>query len=105
MIGHQSNLLHDSQIFLKMFDSKRDEVKGRSAWDRYGVTGWGVSDTGCGHGTYSFFEENTSIHNLGTGSHLLEYYTAETEKLVEDEWAVEWQQEGVKFPKIKFVKN
>jgi hypothetical protein len=32
-------------------------------------------------------------------------YTAELEKLVEEKWAIEWQQERVNFPKVKLFKN
>ena len=104
VIGYQSNLLHDSQHILKTLYSNRDEVEGRSAWDRYGVTGWGMSNE-CENRTHSFLEENTSTHKLDTGSHLLEWYTAETEKVVEEKWSVEWQQEKVKFPEIKLFEN
>jgi hypothetical protein len=50
-------------------------------------------------------EENTAPHKRDTGSHLLEWYTAKLEKLVEEKWAIEWQQERVKFPEIKLFAN
>lgn len=45
-------------------------------------------------------EENSSAHNLDTGSQLLKWYTAETEKIVEEKWAIEWSEETVNFPKL-----
>jgi hypothetical protein len=109
VIGYQNNLLEDSRRILKMLHSKnRNEGEGHhqlSAWDRYGMTGWGVHGDGCENRTHAFLEENTSYHNYDTGSHLLEWYTAELEKLVEEKWAIEWQQERVTFPEIKLFKN
>jgi hypothetical protein len=42
-----------------------------------------------------------SGHSHDAGSHLLELHAAELEKLVEEKWATEWQQERVNFPEIK----
>lgn len=100
VIGYQDNLQEDAQKILKNLFSSRDKVKGRSAWERYGVTGWGASNE-CENRTHSFLEENSSSHKLDTGSHLLEWYTAKTEKIVEEKWAIEWSQERVKFKKVK----
>jgi hypothetical protein len=110
VIGYQNNLFEDSRRILKMLYSKnnRDEGEGyyqSSAWDRYGTTGWGVPGDGCENRTHSFLEENTAPHKRDTGSHLLEWYTAKLEKLVEEKWAIEWQQERVKFPEIKLFAN
>ena len=99
-IGHQSNLLDDSKQILKSITSSRDSIPGRNAWDRYGVDGWGNDNELCELRPKSFLEENTSAHNLDTGHHLLEWYTPETEKMVEETWAVEWQIETVEFPKV-----
>jgi hypothetical protein len=86
-----------------------DQVEGHdqlSAWEKYGVTGWGApGDNECENRTHSFLEVNTSPHNFDSGSQLLEWYTAELEKLVEDKWAIEWQQERVNFPEIKLFAN
>lgn len=98
-IGHQDNLLHDSKDILKQLKSNRDEDEGRSAWDRYGVSGWG-SEEGCEDRPNSFLQENTSTHNIDTGSKLMEWYTAKTEKMVEEKWAVEWNQKNVQFPEV-----
>jgi hypothetical protein len=108
VIGYQNNLLEDSRHILKMLYSKnREEGEGHhsSAWDRYGMTGWGAPGDGCENRTHAFLEENTSGHKRDAGSHLLEWYTAELEKLVEQKWAIEWQQERVTFPVIKLFKN
>ena len=103
-IGYQSNLLEDSQKLLRSLTSLSDEVEGRSAWDRYGASGWGNTNDGCENRTHFFLEENSSTHKLQTGDHLLEWYTPETEKIVEENWASEWQQEMVKFPELKLFK-
>jgi hypothetical protein len=105
VIGYQDNLLQDSRRILKMLYSNPDEVKGQSAWDRYGITGWGAPGDECENRTHAFLEENTSSHKLDSGSHLLEWYTPELEKLVEKKWAIEWQQDRVNFPEIKLFKN
>ena len=100
VIGYQHNLLNDSKNILSQLTSTRDE-SGKSAWERYGVTGWGDSGDECENRTHSFLEENSSAHNLDTGSHLLEWYTPETENLVEEKWALEWSIDKVKFPKLE----
>ena len=101
VIGYQNNLVMDSQRILKMLHSDRDQVKGRSAWDRYGSTGWGAPGEECGNRTHSFMETNQSPDKMNTSNHLMEWYAAETEKLVEEKWAIEWQQKRVHFPEIK----
>jgi hypothetical protein len=100
-IGHQNNLVKDAKKLLKTLKSLEDPVAGRTAWERYGKSGWGNDNELCEKRPHAFMEENTSAHNLDTGSHLLEWYTAETEKMVEEQWAVEWQQEGVNFKEVK----
>ena len=100
-IGYQHNLLGDSKTLLSSLTSIKDEEDGRSAWERYGSRGWGVEKKGCENRTHYFLEENSSNHKIETGQHLLEWYTAETEKIVEEGWAVEWEQERIRFPKVK----
>ena len=100
-IGYQNNLLEDAKTLLKSLKSTRDPVPGRSAWDRYGKTGWGDDNELCEKRPNSFLKENTSTHKLETGNQMLEWYTAETEEMVEKYWAIEWQQERVQFPKVK----
>ena len=100
-IGYQNNLLDDSQQLLRRLTSLKDDVEGRSAWDRYGISGWGNTNEGCEKRTHFFLEENSSTHKLQTGDHLLEWYTPKTEKIVEKYWAVEWQQEMIEFPELK----
>jgi hypothetical protein len=105
VIGHQNNLLEDLRRVLKMLHSKnRHEGEGHhqlSAWDRRGMTGWGVPGDGCENRTHAFLEENAASHKRDAGSHLFEWHAAELEKLVEEKWATEWQQERVNFPEIK----
>mmetsp|Transcript_23436 Transcript_23436/g.27666 ORF Transcript_23436/g.27666 Transcript_23436/m.27666 type:complete len:374 (+) Transcript_23436:34-1155(+) len=100
-IGYQNNLVADAKTLLQTLKSTRDTVPNRSAWERYGVTGWGATNHGCENRTRSFLEENSSSHKLNTGSHLKEWYTADTEKLVEQIWAMEWAQSTIEFPPIK----
>lgn len=99
-IGYQNNLLEDSKALLKTLTSTKDPVEGRSAWERYGATGWGNDNDLCEKRPNAFLQENTSTHKLDSGSQLMDWYTAETEKMVEENWAIEWQQEKVKFPKL-----
>ncbi len=88
IIGYQHNLQNDAKHILSTLHSSRVE-DGLSAWDKYGVTGWGKSGEECDDiRTHSFLEENSSIHNMGAGSQLLKWYTPETEKLVEKKWAI-----------------
>jgi len=103
-IGHQENLLHDSKEILKQLTSDRDEEKNRSALERYGISGWGA-EQGCEDRPHGFLEENTSMHKLETGKKLLEWYTVETEKTVEEKWAVEWRQENANFTTIKLFEE
>jgi hypothetical protein len=104
-IGYQNTLLDDSKKLMQMLTSTRDTVQGRTLYDRYGSSGWG-SEQGCENRPHAFLEENTSAHNLNTGSKLKEWYTPETEKIVEQYWAVEWKQENIKFEKVQlFPKN
>jgi hypothetical protein len=98
-IGYQHNLRHDSKQILSQLISTRDE-SGQSAWERYGMTGWGTSDK-CEDRNHSFLEENSSIHNIDTGNKLRQWYTPETEKIVEKEWAIEWTIDQIKFPIVK----
>jgi len=98
-IGYQSDLVNDAERLLKTVVSTRD-AQNRNAWDRYGYTGWGASNCGVNR-TYGFLEENSSAHKLDTGSRMREWYTAETEELVEQLWAVEWTEKSVHFPTIK----
>jgi hypothetical protein len=62
-------------------------------------------DHECENRTRSFLETNRSPHKFDTGNYLLEWHAAELEKLVEDKWAIEWQQERVNFPEIKLFAN
>ena len=100
-IGYQNNLVEDAETLLKTLTSTRDPVPGRTAWERYGEKGWGNDNDLCEKRPNSFLQENTSTHKLETGDHLMEWYTAETEKMVEEHWAIEWQQEKVQFPKLQ----
>ncbi len=100
-IGYQNNLVKDAETLLKTLTSTKDSVAGRTAWTRYGEKGWGNDNELCEKRPNSFLQENTSTHKLETGNHLMEWYTAETEKMVEKHWAIEWQQEKVQFPKVK----
>lgn len=98
-MGYQSNLVDDAKKLLETITSTRDPMK-RSAWTRYGMNGWGSSNCGANR-TNGFLEENSSSHKLETGSRLREWYTAETEELVEQLWAVEWTEKSIHFPTIK----
>ncbi len=99
-VGHQNNLVEDAKTLLKSLTSTRDDVPDRNAWDRYGAKGWGNDNNLCEKRPYAFLEENSSTHKLDTGSHLLEWYTPETEKMVEKYWGVEWEEEVANFPKV-----
>mmetsp|Transcript_352 Transcript_352/g.492 ORF Transcript_352/g.492 Transcript_352/m.492 type:complete len:360 (-) Transcript_352:2544-3623(-) len=99
-IGHQNNLAEDGKKLLQTLTSTRDTVPNRTAWERYGATGWGNDNELCEKRPNGFLEENTSTHNINTGSHLLEWYTPEAERMVETNWAVEWQQKEIKFPEV-----
>ena len=100
-VGYQHNLVEDAQTLLKTLTTTKDPVENRTAWERYGQTGWGNDNELCEKRPHSFLEENTSRHKLETGSHLMEWYTPETEKMVEEHWAIEWMQEKVQFPKLQ----
>jgi len=105
-IGYQSNLREDSKELLQNLASTQslfgqdstaidNNDSGRingivSAWDQFGKTGWG-DEYGCENRTKSFLEENTSTHKLGTGNRLKEWYTKNLEKVVEEQFHVEWQ--------------
>lgn len=98
-IGRQNNLVSDAKRLLETLTSTRDPVPNRSAWERYGATGWGASND-CENRTHGFLEENSSTHKLNTGSHLHEWYTTEDEILVEAVWAAEWSENRIDFPNI-----
>jgi len=100
-IGYQNNLTSDAQTLLKSLTSTRDPVPNRSAWERYGSTGWGNDNELCENRPNSFLVENTSTHKLETGNQLHQWYTQETEKMVEKHWNIEWEQEKVIFPEVK----
>jgi hypothetical protein len=100
-VGYQNNLVKDAKTLLKALTSTRDPVPGRTAWERYGKSGWGNDNELCEKRPHAFLEENTSTHKLETGDHLMEWYTPKAEKIVEKKWAIEWQQEKVQFPKVK----
>lgn len=104
-VGHQDNLREDAQTILESLTSTRDPVPDRSAWERYGTKGWGNDNELCEKRPYAFLEENSSAHNLDTGSKLLEWYTPELEKMVEEQWAVEWEQEEANFPTKKLFSD
>jgi hypothetical protein len=99
-IGHQNNLVEDAKVLLQTLTSTKDPVAGRTAWERYGKSGWGNDNELCEKRPNAFLEENTSTHKLETGNRLMEWYTAEIERMVENQWAIEWQQEKVDFPKV-----
>mmetsp|Transcript_19613 Transcript_19613/g.24733 ORF Transcript_19613/g.24733 Transcript_19613/m.24733 type:complete len:341 (-) Transcript_19613:211-1233(-) len=99
-VGHQDNLVEDAKTLLKFLTSTKDDVPGRSAWERYGAKGWGNDNELCEKRPNAFLVENSSTHKLDTGSRLMEWYTPETEKLVEKYWSVEWEQKVADFPKI-----
>jgi hypothetical protein len=66
VIGHQSNLLVDSQRALKMLCSKNrdegeEERQQSSAWDRRGTAGWGAPGHGCENRTHAFLEEKAVL--------------------------------------------
>jgi len=104
-IGHQKNLISDSRQLLETLTSTRDPIPKRTAWQRYGISGWGATNDGCENRTRSFLEENSSSHKLDTGSHLKEWYTAESELKVEEIWAIEWSSKRIQLPKISLYKN
>ncbi len=96
-MGHQDNLQHDAEILLKSLTSTKDPIAGRSAWERYGTSGWGNDNELCEKRPHAFLEENSSAHNYDAGSQMLKWYTPELEKMVEEHWAVEWEQEEANF--------
>lgn len=104
-VGYQNNLVQDAETLLKTLTSTRDPVKGRTAWERYGKTGWGNDNDLCEKRPNSFLKENSSTHKLDTGNHLMEWYTSETEEMVEKHWAIEWEQEKVQFPALKLYSS
>lgn len=104
-IGYQHNLLQDSETLLRSLTSSRDLTPGHTAWEQYGASGWGDDNELCEKRSNSFLNENTSSHNLGTGSHMLEWYTPKAEKIVEENWAVEWQNEKIQYPLVKLFPN
>ena len=99
-IGYQHNLVEDAKTLLQSLTSTRDPVAGRTAWERYGVSGWGNDNELCEKRPHSFLEENSSTHHIDSGKKMKERYTPEIEKFVEKNWAREWEQERVKFPKV-----
>jgi len=99
-IGYQSNLQKDSRRLLELLYSSTDSIANRSAWERYGESGWGT-DVGCENRTASFMEENTSTHKLDTGRQLIEWYSRTSEEIVEKYWSQDWSLEGVHFPELK----
>jgi hypothetical protein len=100
-IGYQNNLVEDAKTLLKTLTSTKDPIEGRTAWERYGKSGWGNDNELCEKRPHAFLEENTSTHKLETGSRLHEWYTPETEEMVEKQWAIEWEQEKVQFLKVE----
>eukprot|EP00559_Dactyliosolen_fragilissimus_P004376 CAMPEP_0184872700 /NCGR_PEP_ID=MMETSP0580-20130426/41436_1 /TAXON_ID=1118495 /ORGANISM="Dactyliosolen fragilissimus" /LENGTH=421 /DNA_ID=CAMNT_0027375535 /DNA_START=471 /DNA_END=1736 /DNA_ORIENTATION=- len=97
-VGRQSDLKTDAKSLLEKLHSSSDLVADRSAWERYGQSGWG-NEPGCENRTSEFLQENTSTHNIGTSSKLTEWYNTESENLVEKYWNVDWDIEGVQFEK------
>jgi len=99
-IGYQNTIEQDSKRLMQMLTSTKDPVPNRTLYERYGRSGWG-SEEGCENRTHAFMHVNTAEHKTGADSQMKEWYTPETEKMVEHYWAVEWSQEKVKFDKVK----
>jgi len=99
-IGYQNTIEQDSKRLMQMLTSTKDPVPNRTLYERYGSSGWG-SEEGCENRTHAFMHVNTAEHKTGADSQMKEWYTPETEKIVEQYWAVEWAQEKVKFDKVK----
>lgn len=108
MIGYQKNITHYSKHILLNITSSREGGEGMSAWERYGASGWGRngnSKNKCENRTESFMEINHSRHNCGASSQMMDWYTPELEKLVEEHWAIEWSYERVKYPEVKLFEE
>lgn len=98
--GYHHNLYNDSKKIL----SRVTSPDGKSAWDKYGATGWKSSQPEkgkCEMRLHSFLKENTSGHQNVADSKLEKWYTPELERLVEDKFAIEWSNSKVNFPEIK----
>ena len=105
-IGHKSNIQDDAKRLLQTIVSDTDKVEGqgRTAWDRYGVSGWGTSGQ-CEKRTGSFLQFNSSTHNIDSARRMTMFYTPELEKFVEEHWYMDWQIDGVHFPRVKLFES
>ena len=94
-VGHQENLVNDAKALLSGLTSTM--FPSQNAWERYGTRGWGNDNDLCEKRPNAFLEENSSSHKLDTGSHLMEWYTPKTEKMVEGYLSAEWEQKKANF--------
>jgi len=83
MVGDDSQLIEKyAKNLLESMISKKD---GLSAWEKYGVSGWGLNKTQC------FLQSNNANHATDAHDKLRKYYTKCNEQFVERRWRAEWE--------------
>ena len=87
-VGYMDHVAEDAEKLLKQIRSS----EGISAWDDYGKSGWGSN------GTTAFMVRDTAHHATNAHDKLRKYYTPCTERFVERNWKIEWEQNEYSFP-------
>jgi len=81
-IAHMEDLSGGAERFLKSIYSKFDNV---TAWDRIGRTGWGAKEGDCDNiGNETFLAKRPSEHKTNAKDKMLQYYTPELERFVDE---------------------
>ena len=75
-MGKMENLAEDGTRLLKRL--------GNDVWETYGQSGWGK------YGNSSMFDKPNQIHVTGANDKLLQWYTRETERMVEERFAKDY---------------
>mmetsp|Transcript_4243 Transcript_4243/g.5508 ORF Transcript_4243/g.5508 Transcript_4243/m.5508 type:complete len:378 (-) Transcript_4243:158-1291(-) len=88
-VGYMSNLNEDAKAFLSSIYSSVDNI---SAWDRVGKSGWSLTYGDCDSVDLDkeptpFLGKHSEDHTTDANEKLLNYYTPELEKFVEEQYA------------------
>jgi len=99
-IGYMENIAEDAKSLLQSITSNKDGI---SAWERCGITGWGINVTQCAsnNGTEPFMGKIDTKHETDAHEKLRAYYTPELEMFVNNKYSKDLNNSYFQFSSVE----
>ena len=104
-VGYMESLSDHAKTFLQSIHSNIDGI---SAWDKIGKSGWSDNERSCKNvvnATGEFLAQRDKIHTMNARQKMLEFYTPELEKIIEDYYWDDLNNQYFQFKPIKLFDN